>query len=75
MTTIGMYRTKNLTEEVDTHNWVSILFLFWKGDYIMEIKKGDKLITVPGWVLAAGIVTLGAMVTDICKVAISKQKK
>lgn len=41
----------------------------------MEIKKGDKLITVPGWVLAAGIVTLGAMVTDICKVAISKQKK
>lgn len=41
----------------------------------MEVKKGDKTFSVPGWVLAAGIVTLGAMVTDICKVAINKHNK
>lgn len=41
----------------------------------MEFKKDNKSIVVPGWVIAAGIVTLGAMVTDICKVAINKQKK
>lgn len=41
----------------------------------MEVKKGDKTINVPGWVLAAGIVTLGAMVTDICKVKIENHKK
>lgn len=37
-------------------------------------KKGDKSINIPGWVGAALIVTLGAMVTDICKVAISNHK-
>ena len=41
----------------------------------MEVKKGDKSMSIPGWVLAAGVVTLGAMVTDICKVAISKHKQ
>lgn len=40
----------------------------------MELKKGDKSVNVPGWVVAAGIVTLGAMVADICKVAISNHK-
>ena len=40
----------------------------------VEVKKGDKRINIPGWVGAALIVTLGAMVTDICKVAISNHK-
>lgn len=33
----------------------------------MEVKKGDKTLRIPGWVIAAGIVTIGAIVTDICK--------
>ena len=40
----------------------------------VEVKKGDRSINIPGWVGAALIVTLGAMVTDICKVAISNHK-
>lgn len=40
----------------------------------MEVKKGDKTITVPGWVLAAGVVTIGGIVTDICKTVASKRK-
>lgn len=41
----------------------------------MEVKKGDKAFSVPGWVLATGIVTLGAIVSDICKVKIGNHKK
>lgn len=40
----------------------------------MEFKRGDKTIKVPGWVIAAGIVTLGTMVSDICKVRIENHK-
>lgn len=40
----------------------------------MEIKKGDKTITVPGWVLAAGVVTIGGIVSDICRTVGQKRK-
>ena len=33
----------------------------------MEVKKGDKTMSIPGWVIAAGIVTIGAAITDICR--------
>lgn len=33
----------------------------------MEVKKGEKTISIPGWVIAAGIVTVGAIITDICR--------
>lgn len=40
----------------------------------MEVKKGDKTLTIPGWVVAAGIVTVGTIVADICKVRIENHK-
>lgn len=40
----------------------------------MEVKKGDKTLTIPGWVLAAGIVTIGAIITDICR-TVDKARK
>ena len=40
----------------------------------MEVKKGDKTITVPGWVIAAGVVTIGGIVTDICRTISGKLK-
>lgn len=40
----------------------------------MEFKKGDKTITVPGWVIAAGIATVGTIVGDICRVRIENHK-
>ena len=39
----------------------------------MEVKKGDKLVKVPGWVVAAGIATVGTIVADICKTVSSKR--
>ena len=41
----------------------------------MEFKRGDKTIKVPGWVIAAGIVTLGTLVGDICRVRIENHKQ
>lgn len=40
----------------------------------MEVKKGDKTVSIPGWVVAAGIVTVGTIITDICKVRIANHK-
>lgn len=40
----------------------------------MELKKGDKTVTIPGWVVAAGIVTIGTIVADICKTVVAKKK-
>ena len=45
-----------------------------KGDTNMEVKKGDKTVTIPGWVLAAGIVTVGTIVADICKTVVARKK-
>jgi hypothetical protein len=39
----------------------------------MEIKKGDHTIKLPGWVIAAGIVTVGTIVSDICKTVEKKR--
>lgn len=39
----------------------------------MEIKKGDKSVKVPGWVLATGIATVGTIVADICRTVSSKK--
>lgn len=33
----------------------------------MEVKKGDNITKIPGWVIAAGIATVGAIVADICR--------
>lgn len=33
----------------------------------MEVKKGEKTMSIPGWVIAAGIATVGAIVADICR--------
>lgn len=41
----------------------------------MEIKIGEKIITIPSWVVAAGVVTVGTIVSDICNVRISNHKK
>lgn len=40
----------------------------------MEVKKGDKTYSIPGWVVAAGIATVGTIVADICKVRIANHK-
>lgn len=40
----------------------------------MEVKKGDKLVAIPGWVIAAGIVTIGTIVGDVCKTIAAKRK-
>lgn len=40
----------------------------------MEIKNGNKTIHIPGWVIAAGIATVGTIVTDICKTIGSMHK-
>ena len=40
----------------------------------MELKKGDKTVVIPGWVVAAGIVTIGTIVADICKTIVAKKK-
>ena len=52
----------------------AVMKLFKERSNIMEFKRGDKTIKVPGWVIAAGIVTLGTMVGDICKVRIENHK-
>ena len=46
---------------------------------MMEIRKidaahGEKTINVPGWVVAAGIATIGTIIADICKVRIANHK-
>ena len=41
----------------------------------MEVKKGENTIKIPGWVIAAGIVTVGTIVADICKTISQKQKQ
>ena len=41
----------------------------------MELKKGDKTVAIPGWVIAAGIVTIGTIVSDICKTLVAKKKQ
>ena len=38
----------------------------------MELIKGDKNLKIPAWVLVAGITTIGAIVSDICKTIASK---
>lgn len=42
---------------------------------MMEIKNGEKTINVPGWVVAAGIATIGTIIADICKVRIANHKQ
>ena len=42
---------------------------------MMEIKNGEKTINVPGWVVAAGIATIGTIIADICKVLIANHKQ
>lgn len=41
----------------------------------MEVRIGDKTIIIPSWVMAAGVVTVGGIITDICKVRIANHKK
>lgn len=41
----------------------------------MEIKIGDRTIKIPSWVMAAGVVTVGTIVSDICNVRIANHKK
>lgn len=41
----------------------------------MEIKIGDKTIKIPSWVMAAGVVTVGTIVSDICNIRIANHKK
>lgn len=33
----------------------------------MEVKKGENTTKIPGLVLVAGIITIGAVITDICR--------
>lgn len=40
----------------------------------MEVKKGENTFSIPGWVIAAGIATVGAIVADICK-TVEKRRK
>ena len=40
----------------------------------MEVKNGEKTISIPGWVIAAGIATVGTIVADICKTIGMKRK-
>lgn len=40
----------------------------------MEVKKGDNTTKIPGWVIAAGIATVGAIVADICNVIGKKRQ-
>ena len=41
----------------------------------MEVKNGEKTWSVPGWVVAAAVATVGTIVADICKVRIANHKK
>ena len=41
----------------------------------MEVKNGEKTISIPGWVVAAGIATVGTIVADICKTIGMKRKQ
>ena len=41
----------------------------------MEVKNGEKTISIPGWVIAAGIATVGTIVADICKTIGMKRKQ
>lgn len=34
---------------------------------MMEYTKGDKTLSMPGWVIAAGFVGLAIVVTELCK--------
>ena len=45
-----------------------------KGARNMEVKNGEKRISIPGWVIAAGIATVGTIVADICKTIGMKRK-
>ena len=47
---------------------------FKKGGKRMEVKKGDNITKIPGWVIAAGIATVGAIVADICRTIEKKSK-
>lgn len=40
----------------------------------MEVKKGDRITKIPGWVIAAGIATVGTIVADICKTISGKRQ-
>lgn len=40
----------------------------------MDVKKGDRTFTIPGLVVAVGIITIGGIVTDICKTISGKLK-
>ena len=40
----------------------------------MEVKNGEKTWSIPGWVIATGIATVGTIIADICKVRIANHK-
>lgn len=40
----------------------------------MDYKKGDKTVSVPAWVIVAGIATIGTIAADVCKTIVSKKK-
>ena len=40
----------------------------------MEVKKGENTYNIPGWVIAAGIATVGTIVADVCKTIGQKRK-
>lgn len=33
----------------------------------MEVKRGENSVYIPAWVLVAGIMTVGGIVTEVCK--------
>ena len=37
----------------------------------MEIKKGESLY-IPAWIIVSGIMTVGGIVTEICKTVMKK---
>lgn len=39
----------------------------------MEVKRGENVIKVPGWVMAVGAGIIGGIVADICKTVSSKR--
>lgn len=40
----------------------------------MEFKKGDKIVSIPVLGVIAGVVTVGTIATEICKVISGKKK-
>ena len=41
---------------------------------MLEVKKGDKTISVPATVMIAGITTVATIVAEVCKVRIANHK-